>query len=287
MISTIGGYTMDKRELKKQLAQLKIPVLGNKIKASDIRKVIFADIEEDIKKAFKQKENKDWTVYELPTDQQSVNGLDTYQTFQHFCDNTKWEDSQDFWEGIKQTQQPVFVYVSKTKGSTDPLRKLCTIDNVSFMDAADNLVTEISGLGFPSGTDVQPAGDENKCTCDIFQIMREGCKCGHVKKLKEQDKFYTAKTKAKLSSADKVELKKQLKQLGIITKGNYIKKGDVEKLLKKAQAQCTVTAWEVNLQDRKKTFKDPKDPKITYTIKKTGISQGRGVYDIIYLVPRH
>ena len=66
-----------------------------------------------------------------------------------------------------------------------------------------------------------------------------------------------------------------------------IKKGDVEKLLKKAQAQCTVTAWEVNLQDRKKTFKDPKDPKITYTIKKTGISQGRGVYDIIYLVPRH
>lgn len=159
-------------------------------KKSEGKRKSLADIIDDIKKVFKLKENKEWIVYEIPAYKQTVNGLDTYQTFQHFCKDTKWEDSQEFWDQLEQAQKNVFIYVSKTKNTSDPLHKLATIDNVAYMDASDNLVTETSGLGFPSA---QPElASEEKCTCDLYQMMREGCKCGHVDKLKEQDKFYTA-----------------------------------------------------------------------------------------------
>lgn len=51
------------------------------------------------------------------------------------------------------------------------------------------------------------------------------------------------------------------------------------RLIKKSDVEFIITKKN-SIKAAAKTFKDPKDPSIVYTVKRTGTSQGRGVYEI-------
>jgi hypothetical protein len=211
---------MNKIQLKKELKKLGITVVGNRIKRSDIIKIVGSPAE---LAKFKANENNDWTVYKLPNDVESVDGVSVKDTYLHLCADTQWQ-AEEFWNQFKAMDpKELFVYVSKTKNISDPKHKLATLDENAYVGADEQQVMDVTALNLPPLTAVTPAPSGNACTCDIFEIMRGGCKCGAIQK--ERNMIGG-------SLVTKKQLKNQLYALNIpVYAGCKIKKTDIQRAL--------------------------------------------------------
>lgn len=219
---------MNKVELKKELKRLGITVVGNKIKKRDMVRIVGTSPQELNK--FKANENNEWTVYKLPNDADSVDGVNVKDTFTHLCADTHWQ-VEVFWQGFKgMDPRELLIYVSKNRNTNDPKHKLGTLDGNVYV-GADEQPVEVGGLNLPSTQmDTAPAltsDDPEVCKCDFFEMMRNGCNCGAMQREKER--------KARVLHSQlvtKAQLKDQLYALNIpIYAGCKIKKKDIKRAL--------------------------------------------------------
>jgi len=212
---------MNKIQLGSELKNLGITVVGNKIKKSDIIKIARASLTELNK--FKVNENNDWTIYKIPNDVESVDGVSAKDTYAHLCAGTQWQ-LEEFWNQFKaMNPKELFVYVSKTRNITDTKCKLATLDGNVYVGTDEQQVIDINTLNLPPlTTDVIPSTGD-KCTCDIFELMRNGCKCGAMQ---------SERNKTTSSLITKKQLKNQLYTLNIpVYAGCKIKKKDIQRAL--------------------------------------------------------
>jgi len=195
----------------------------NKINIKTLNKIKKA-IANSLYDAIKVNENKEWAVYELPCKEETYKGVSTYDAFVWLCDGTKWQDSA--YNQFKSMGKTLYIFVNKTAGKDSPIRKIGTDENEEvYVDANEHQVKDVDTLNLPSLRKTAEPVDDEKCTCDIYELMRNGkCKCGAVQKLKEKGRFHyedLKKTQSKLISH------------GIkIIKGNFIKKRDIDKVLR-------------------------------------------------------
>lgn len=236
---------MKKEVLKKELRKLTIPVVGGKfVKREDIKKslgiVIAPMVLQQIERAYKVNENNDWTVFKLPCEEDAVKGVPTFDAFHFLCDGTSWTVTDDFWNQLKQAQKVLYVFISKNKPQGDPQWKLACDDSESlYLDATDNVVANVGNLKLPSiAAQAAPQVVEDKCTCDIYELMRNGCNCGAVQRMKEKGQYSFKDTHS--------HLKAELKKLGVRVKGNLVHKKDLKKLL---TAEATKTIYVVCSRD--------------------------------------
>jgi len=216
---------MNKTELTKKLKKFLIPIVGgNYVRKKDMKKVL--GLAADIERSYKVNENDEWKVFKLPCGEDSVKGIQTFDAFHFFCDGTTWVCTDDFWNQLKQAQKEIYIFISKTKSKNDPSWKVATDDNEqTYLDAKDNVIGNIGNLNLPALKAQAPQVAEDKCVCDIHELMRNGCKCGAVQRLKEKGQYSYKDVNS--------SLKKELKKLGIRIKGNFAYRKDIEKVLVK------------------------------------------------------
>lgn len=217
---------MDKNLLKKELNRLNIPVFGNHVRKSDVKKIIAASLYD----ALKVNENKEWVVYELPCKEGMYKGINTYDAFVWLCEGTKWQNSA--YEQFKSMgNKTLYIFVSKTKDKKDPLWKIGTDEREDvYVDAVEQQVQDVSVLDLPAlKQTAAPVTDQ--CTCDIYELMRNGCKCGAVQKLKEKGQFFHKDlAKAALEKGDILRAKHGTLESNPVT-FVYLKNEEIQKKL--------------------------------------------------------
>jgi len=214
---------MNKAVLVKELKKLLIPVVGGKyVRKKDVRKVL--GLAADIERAYKVNENDEWQVFKLPCGEEDVRGVKTFDAFHFFCDGTTWVCTDDFWNQLKQAQKELYIFISKSKPKNNPLWKVATDDNEqTYLDSKDSVIEDIDNLNLPALKQQTPQATEDNCVCDIHELMRNGCKCGAVQRLKEKGQY----SYKDINSS----LKEELKKLGVRVKGNFAYRKDIEKVL--------------------------------------------------------
>lgn len=216
-----------KLQLKKALKKLNISVIGNYVKKSEVKKALA--LAADIEKAYKTNENDEWTVFKLPCEDGSTKGVNAFDAFHYFCDGTRWVRTDEFWGQLKDAGKTLLIFVSKTKDKANPLWKIATDElEHTYLDAHDNQVKDISNLQLPPVNYVPPAATE-RCTCDIYELMRNGCKCGGYEKEKSQ--------KSLTSELHKLGIKTYRKKS---TNKVFVKRKDVRSAF---AAHTTKAAW--------------------------------------------
>jgi len=223
--------------LKKDLQKLGIEVVGNKVRKKDIEK-FFSLGDLSLLKGFKVAQNDYWDAYKLPCAEDSVKGVATYDAFHIFCDGTTWIKTDDFWEQLKNADMIIYLFVSKSKSKNDPLWKVATDQREqTYLNAHDEQIHNVEELKLPALRVVAPKSKDGQCVCDLYEMMREGCKCGAMEheKAQNQNQNQNQNLPSATSSIKRWnQLTAELRNIGVTT---YIRKSTGEAFVKRSEVK--------------------------------------------------
>jgi len=225
----------NKAELKRDLTKLGINVVGNCVRKKDIER-FFSVGDSSLLKNFKVAENDNWTTYKLPCAEDEVKGIPTYDVFHIMCEGTTWIKTDDFWEQLKAANMIIYFFISKSKPQTDPLWKIATDQREqTYLNAHDEQVHNVGELKLPALRVVAPKSQDGKCVCDLYEMMREGCKCGAMEHEKAQKQNQLNPPASATSSIKRWnQLTAELRKIGITT---YIRKSSGEAFVKRSDVK--------------------------------------------------